>query len=159
MISIKDYAAQNNVSYEAVRQQVNRYAKELEGHITKVSRTKYLDDEAVAFLDERRKTNPVVVIERSKDEEREQLENTRTALLMKLAEVQDKLLEEKDKTAALLAENNTLRIELLEKPKNEEEVRAAVEAAELEKQKEIDALKAELELERSKSWWDKLRGK
>ena len=152
MISIKDYAAQNNVSYEAVRQQVNRYAAELDGHIIKVSRTKYLDDDAVAFLDEKRKVNPVVVIERSKDEELEQLKNENKMLLLKLVEAQDE-------GKLLLKENMSLKVELLEKPKNEEEIRAAVEAAELEKQKEIDALRAELELERNKSWWDKLRGR
>ena len=152
MISIKDYAAQNNVSYEAVRQQVNRYAAGLDGHIIKVSRTKYLDDDAVAFLDEKRKVNPVVVIERSKDEELEQLKNENKMLLLKLVEAQDE-------GKLLLKENMSLKVELLEKPKNEEEIRAAVEAAELEKQKEIDALRAELELERNKSWWDKLRGR
>ena len=42
MISLKDYAKNKNVSYEAVRKQVNRYKTELEGHIHKVNRTQYM---------------------------------------------------------------------------------------------------------------------
>ena len=54
MISIKDYAKNKGVSYEAVRKQVNRYKDELDGHIHKQNRTQYLDDEAVTFLDSKR---------------------------------------------------------------------------------------------------------
>lgn len=54
MISLKDYAKNKNVSYEAVRKQVNCYKTELERHIHKVNRTQYLDDEAVPFLDSKR---------------------------------------------------------------------------------------------------------
>ena len=39
MISLKDYAKNKGVSYEAVRKQVSRYREELEGHIQKVNRT------------------------------------------------------------------------------------------------------------------------
>lgn len=62
MISIKDYAAQKNVSYEAVRKQIKRYETQLDGHLERVGRTLYLDDDAVAFLDDKRKKNPVVVV-------------------------------------------------------------------------------------------------
>lgn len=33
MVSIRDYAKMNNVSYEAIRQQVKRYEDELNGHV------------------------------------------------------------------------------------------------------------------------------
>ena len=54
MVSLKEYAKNKGVSYEAVRKQVNRYKDELKGHISKVNRTQYLDEEAVAFLDSKR---------------------------------------------------------------------------------------------------------
>lgn len=44
MVSIRDYAKMNNVSYEAIRQQVKRYEDELNGHIIKQNRTQFLDD-------------------------------------------------------------------------------------------------------------------
>ena len=68
MISLKDYAKKNHITYEAVRAQVKRYREELDDHIIQDGRTQYLDEIAVAFLDERRQKNPVVVYQQSKDE-------------------------------------------------------------------------------------------
>lgn len=85
MISIKDYAKQNNVTYEAVRQQIKRYREQLDDHIIQDGRTQYLDDIAVAFLDERRQKNPVVVYQAEKDEQIEQLRCEKEELLIKLA--------------------------------------------------------------------------
>lgn len=147
MISMKDYASENNVSYEAVRQQVKRYKNELEGHIIQVSRTRYLDEEAVAFLDERRKKNPVVVMERTKDEEVERLEQENKMLLLKVAQLQEDLLKEKDQVKVLQGE----KIALLEEQKNQPSIEQL--------QEQVDTLKAQVELEQRKSWWDKLRGK
>ena len=108
MISIKDYAYQKNISYEAVRQQVKRYEKQLGEHVVKVGRTKYLDEEAVAFLDDKRKKNPVIILEQNKDDELEQLKNENKALLLKVAELQEALLNEKDKVEMLREEKIAL---------------------------------------------------
>lgn len=54
VISLRDYAAQKGITYEAVRQQVVRYKDELEGHIIKDGRQQFLDEEAVSFLDAKR---------------------------------------------------------------------------------------------------------
>ena len=67
MVSIRDYAKMNNVSYEAIRQQVKRYEDELNGHIIKQNRTQFLDDVAVDILDQHRKENPVVIINKDTD--------------------------------------------------------------------------------------------
>lgn len=116
MVSMREYAAQKGVSYEAVRKQVNRYKKELEGHITKVSRTQYLDDEAVAFLDEKRQENPVILLQADKDEEIQRLHDENKALLLKVAELQDALLKEKDTVKELQTE----KIALLETKQEQE---------------------------------------
>lgn len=129
MVSIKEYAAQKGVSYEAVRKQVSRYKKELEGHITKVSRTQYLDDEAVAFLDGKRQENPVILLQADKDEEIQRLHDENKALLLKVAELQDALLKEKDTVKELQTE----KIALLE-------------------------AKQEQEAAKRKSWWERLFG-
>lgn len=108
VISIKDYAKSKNVSYEAVRKQINRYRKELDNHIQKVGRTQYLDETAIAFLDEKRKANPVVVFESNKDEEIERLKEENKNLLLKVMELQDQLLKEKECVQRLQEEQITL---------------------------------------------------
>jgi hypothetical protein len=94
VISLKDYAAQNNVSYEAVRQQVARYKADLDGHIIRDGRQQFLDEEAVAFLDGKRQKNPVVIYEQSKDEAIERMRVERELL-------RDKIAAQADKIAAL----------------------------------------------------------
>lgn len=128
MISMKDYAANKSISYEAVRKQVNRYKDELEGHIFKQGRTQYLDEEAVAFLDDKRKSNPIVIINSDKDETIERLERENRALLLKIAELQDSLLTSKDMIATLqsekillLEENKKMIEEQQESQKTEEQ--------------------------------------
>lgn len=99
MISIKEYAKSKNVSYEAIRKQISRYKNDLEGHISKVGRTQYLDDQAVSFLDKKRADNPIIVMETDKDEEIAVLQEENKRLLLKLTEVQDALLQVKDQAA------------------------------------------------------------
>ncbi len=91
VISLKDYAKQNNITYEAVRQQVARYKDELQEHIIKDGRQQFLDEEAVAFLDARRQKNPVVIIQQDKDELIEALKADKERLLIKIAEQADKI--------------------------------------------------------------------
>lgn len=108
MISLKDYAAQRNITYEAVRKSVTRYKDELEGHITIVDRTQYLDDEAVAFLDEKRKKNPVVIIQQNKDEVIEQQAAQIAELKDKLLAAQEVIINQKDEIIQLKDQNHAL---------------------------------------------------
>lgn len=93
MISLKEYAKQKNVSYEAIRKQVARYKDELQDHITMDGKQQFLDDEAVAFLDERRKKNPVVVYQQNKDDEIQRLREERDVHLVTIAEQAKKIAE------------------------------------------------------------------
>lgn len=101
MISIKDYAAQKNVSYEAVRKQIKRYETQLDWHLERIGRTLYMDDDAVAFLDEKRKKNPVVVVQEDTDRVVQGLYNENKQLLIKITALQDELIEEKSKVQEL----------------------------------------------------------
>lgn len=101
MISIKDYAAQKNVSYESVRKQIKRYETQLDGHLERIGRTLYMDDDAVAFLDEKRKKNPVVVVQEDTDRVVQGLYNENKQLLIKITALQDELIEEKSKVQEL----------------------------------------------------------
>ena len=93
VVSLKDYAAQNNISYEAVRQQIVRYKDELGPHIIRDGRQQFLDEEAVAFLDSRRMKNPVAIIQQSKDEAIEALRLENERLRRKLEDVQDRVYD------------------------------------------------------------------
>ena len=113
VITLRDYAKNNNISYEAVRQQVVRYKDELGEHIIRDGRQQFLDEEAVAFLDSKRQKNPVAIIQMDKDEQIEALRRDKETILTQLASVQAELLEEKKKTSALLEEQRE-KIALLE---------------------------------------------
>lgn len=110
MISLKEYAKKKNISYEAVRKQVNRYRDELGEHLSKQGRTQFLDEEAEQFLDDKRAANPVIIVEHDKDEQIEQLKAENKNLLLKVAALQEQLLQEKDNVKMLQQE----KIELLE---------------------------------------------
>ncbi|WP_279128260.1 hypothetical protein [Acidaminococcus fermentans] len=112
MITIKDYAKQKGVSYEAIRKQIKRYEEELEGHLVKQNRFLMLDDEAVQFLDSKRSENPVIVYEQNKDEELEQLRHENKVLLIQMNTVQDQLGKIQQK---LIAEMNATKLLTQEK--------------------------------------------
>lgn len=132
MITIKDYAKDRGVSYEAARQQIGRYmGREEEGfclsdHVTKVGRTQYLDDEAVAFLDARRARNPVIIQQELRDETIERLRAEVDALQKRLIAAQDEKL-------ALLQEKHQIEMReqaLIADRQKIDELRAGFEAAE-----------------------------
>ena len=112
MITIKDYAKQKGVSYEAIRKQIKRNEDELAGHLVKQNRFLMLDDEAVQFLDSKRSENPVIVYEQNKDEELEQLRHENKVLLIQMNTVQDQLGKVQQK---LIAEMNTTKLLTQEK--------------------------------------------
>lgn len=113
MISLKDYAKNKGCSYEAIRKQVIRYKNDLDEHIIKVNRSKYLDDYAVEFLDKKRMSNPVIVEKYDRDEEIERLKKEKEVLLVKIVELQEQLNKEKDEVKSL----QNKQIELLETKK------------------------------------------
>lgn len=134
IISLKDYAKQNNISYEAVRKQVARYKKDLDRHIIKDNRTQFLDEEAVAFLNSKREKSPVIIIQQDKDERIKGLEEENKALLQRVAMLQDDLLKSKELQIQLQAE--TAEHRLLAERTTAAEERAAVaehKAAEAER--------------------------
>ena len=172
MITIKDYAKRNNVTYEAVRKQLARYQSDLEGHITKVNRTQYLDDEAVAFLDTKRLESPIILFEQGKDEEIEKLKQEREGLLIKIAALADwkadnAVLIAESKMQQLLLKNSEDRANQEAAARADAEKRARAEAAradELEEkiaviEQENEAVKRENEALRRRSLWQRIWNK
>lgn len=169
MVSIRDYAKMNNVSYEAIRQQVKRYEDELNGHIIKQNRTQFLDDVAVDILDQHRKENPVVIINKDTDSRLKQLEDENKNLLIKVAQQADKIsqlnedLKNKiEQMTSLLLENNEKTLLLEQKKDQAEEINQLKEQLDREKKEqlnEIEMLKNELEKEKNKGFFARLFGK
>lgn len=85
LISLKQYADKKEISYEAVRKLVKRHEKDLAGHIVIRSGVRYLDEEAIRILQERRRTSPVVVRVEDQSEEldilRRKLEEAKTEIM------------------------------------------------------------------------------
>ena len=183
VISLKDYAKNKNISYEAVRKQVARFAEDLGEHLIKDGRQQFLDEEAVAFLDERRKKNPVVIYEVAKDEEIDRLKEEKERILLELAGVQKQLIQEQQKNALLIeenkkiflleADNESARKEVSEISKRlkaaediadinaQEAEEAKKKAADLqlqieEKEKESETLQRELEELKQRGFWARL---
>ena len=173
MISIKDYAKDNGITYEAVRQQVKRYQNELEGHIHQEGRTQFLDDIAVEILNEHRAKNPIAIYDSSKDEMIEQLKQEKENLLIKIAAQADQIAELalwKSEKSLLLAEANQQQLLLEEKSNqislltsNLEEIKANIKELEdklhLEQQKS-EQLNSKLQEEsnRQLSFYERLTG-
>lgn len=106
--TIRQYATAHNVTYEAVRRQVALYAKELEGHIIIQNGTKYLDEEAQAFLTERRRKSVIVVRAEDQTEELEKLRAETEKLRAQLAAAQTELLQAQKQVIDLLAQQTPL---------------------------------------------------
>ena len=134
MITIKELARELDVSYEAVRQQVKRYAnRELDGHIFATGKVQYLDAFAAEFLKTKRNLSPVVVVQQDKDEATKALEDENKALLQKIAILQEDLLKSKESQFQLQGELSEQKL-----------LAAKAEDAE---RRAIDARKKNLELE------------
>lgn len=149
VISLKDYAKKNNISYEAVRQQVVRYKEELDEHIIRDGRQQFLDEEAVAFLDAKRQKNPVAIIQMDKDEQIESLQrelDKAKNLIIDLQEERNKLKDEKyaleqetEKIARLEADNEAQKVKIAEvEKKASEDVQKVKQEAEEEKKRHED---------------------
>lgn len=140
MESIKNYAKARNISYEAARKQVKRYAAELEGHIRTQNRTQYLDNYAVELLDSHRQSSPIVIMQQDKDDELQHLRQENKALLQQVAALQDKLLTARED--AIAAAKQTAMLEAAQADKDR-----------LEREKA--ALQDELAAAR-RHWWEKI---
>ena len=79
--TIRELAKELNCSYEAVRKQTKRYAKELKEHIYTQHKTQYLDDYACDFIRSKRTESPVVYSRMEQDEAVELLKQKYVELL------------------------------------------------------------------------------
>lgn len=122
VISMRDYATKHGVSYQAIWKMANKYEKELEGHISTQNRTRYLDEEAQAFLDERRRVSPIVVIEETSKEEKEKLRQELEERDTIIKELQARIISLQDEKMSLIADKAKAELYLEDKAKTEAEL-------------------------------------
>lgn len=138
MITVKQYAEERGITIQAVHQSMSGKRKQakLKGHVQVIDGVKWLDEEAVAILDEHRNKNPIVIIQQDKDELLEQLRREKEALLVKIAEQGARIGELADwkaENAVAIAEASQTKLMLEDAKAELETVKkdAAAQAVEL----------------------------
>lgn len=101
IMTIKQFADSQGISYEAVRKQVVRYSDELSGHVIRKNRTQYLDEKAVEFLQERRRESPIVLQTIDQADEISRLQDQVESLKAQLVTAQNRLLEAQERVISL----------------------------------------------------------
>lgn len=92
VMTVKQLADEQGVTYESIRRLLARHMAELEGHIHEKNRVRYLDEYAVDFLKSRRRESPIVVKMDDRGEEIENLTSEVAALRDKLAAAQAEIM-------------------------------------------------------------------
>ncbi|MCR5291229.1 MAG: hypothetical protein K6E51_14675 [Treponema sp.] len=141
--TLKDFAAEQNVSYEAIRRQVKNYSGDLEGHVIIKNRTQFLDEYAVNFLKQKRRENPVIVMHTEANEQVEELKAQVDLLKSKLLAAQEQILALKNEEQKALEAKIRSEI-LLEDNKAKEEALRAAAVREAEIQRLCDQAQAEV---------------
>ena len=149
MITLKQFADEQKISYEAVRKQVIRYAEDLSGHVVKKERTQFLDEFAVKFLKEKRRESPIILQTTDQSEEIDQLKREIESLRTKLMTAQERIIGLQDENKVMI--ETKIRydylLELHEDQKEQlQEARdqaAALRMKQEEDQREIEALRKE----------------
>lgn len=101
LMTLKQFADDQGISYEAVRRAVKRHGDKLTGHIIENDGIRYLDEEAVKILKERRRESPIVVQTMDQGEEIRELTAQIESLRAQLMQAQNELLSSKDRIIAL----------------------------------------------------------
>lgn len=121
MVTIKEYAEIKGVSTQAVYKQLKTHEKNLQGHIQKIKGTRYLDDEAVAYLNMQSENSPAVVIQTDNEEILENLKAENESLKAKVMILQEQLISKSDMIISLQEEMRLLTEKKEEQPRTEKE--------------------------------------
>lgn len=102
LVSMKEYAEQHGVSYEAVRRQVALYkTSSLKGHIVVENRKQYLDEYAIVFLNNHRFKNAISITHLENKDELCRLREENNNLLKQIAALQQQIINEKENNIQL----------------------------------------------------------
>lgn len=165
-LKISEFIKGRNVNYDTVRRYLKRNPELFKGHIGRANNIE-LDEVAVQLLEEKYPLpEPVQVIQdvAARDKLQEITEKYAAAMekITALTEQNAQLLVIQSKQRFLEEENRNLVDKIDERDRQLQEISDKVENRERKVkvlQRDIQFLKEQLEVERNKSWWDKLRGR
>ena len=106
MMTMRQFARQQNVSYEAIRAMVAGHKDALGDHSKVENRTNFLDDYAVNYLTAKRKESPVVIVNEGREEEIADLKRQIDQLKGQIAEIQEDRNRAQYKVNELMEEKN-----------------------------------------------------
>lgn len=112
LIKLMDYARESGITIQTLGRKLKRYSKELDGHIITEGRTRFLDKEAVAFLDSKRGKGAMSVVVKDSSKEVEALKDKISELEGKLNTSYEMLLTERQKYTSLLEEHTALQLSI-----------------------------------------------
>jgi len=137
---LSEFVRGRDVRINAVSNYISRNPELFEGHIRREGKNTILDDEAVSILEKKYPMpKPVILVEGVPEEEHREVLGKLSKAQELIISLQNQLTDQK-----LLNAEHEYNMKLLE----EKQSRADEMVAEL---------KAELEKEKSKTWWQKLR--
>lgn len=146
-ITMQEFAAQNGISYEAVRRQVSQNREKLYPHMRKENRTQYLDDIAAAFLKEhRRPQTPSEDIQKIQKQLTQFLEaaHQNIDLSERMLELSQENGALQEKVEALSRENQILKTKLEESQALLEKIKSEYDIQSQKQQDEIKDLNCQV---------------
>lgn len=183
-MNLTEFAQSHNVEMQVISKHLKAHSDEYQGLIKDKGKSKELSDEAIEILEKYYPIpKPIQVINGVPEEEHrkklDELDNVRKDLVtakdliitlkdqltdyqlkLKDAENEQLRIEEKEKIQNTIIAKQEDSIKELEKSAEEQKKQSAEQELKLsDLQTENERLKAELEAEKNKSWWDKFRGK
>lgn len=152
LITLKQYAEEKQISYEAVRRLVNKYRKQLGVHIVRDNGTQFLDSDAVLFLNDKRRQAKMVVVHedntsRITDLERE-VESLRALLLAsqtELANTQKKLIDAQETVKQAIESNARYNLLIEDHERTKHDLDGAKEDLDRTR-KELDQVRDQLKI-------------
>lgn len=141
MLSVKEYAEKHGVSTQSVYKMMQTHRIELDGHIVKQGKARYLTDEAVEILESYRMASQVVVKQMEDQTKIEELKQ-------QIAELQAKILSQSEDL-----------VEAYKKLSDQSKLLGQIEERESYHQKQIIDLEIALDEEKNKSFFKRLFGK
>lgn len=148
LVTVRQFAKQKGISYEAARKQVTKYTSELGGHIVVKDRTRFLDEEAVAFLTDRRRLSPIVTVVEDQSDEIKDLQGQVEDLKARLLATEEKLSnaqEEIARTQAARILDQQKIIQMQEDARLQIESQAVTDAARQVAEERVEEQRQEIE--------------
>lgn len=121
-VTVKEYAETHGVTIQAVYQQLKRKKNKpfIDAHSKVVKGTKYLDSEAVEYLENQRDNTPSVVVQEDNSDRLKELQNENELLKAKIFELYEEnraILKENAEQTKLIAQAEAQKVLLEDREK------------------------------------------